>query len=173
MASTLIIYDSKYGCTKTYAKLIAEKLQAEVQSMDMALDTAITQSDTIIFWTYVRVGQFHGAKWIKDQREKIKHKKIIFYSTSAEASQGELQAILHKTFSADQLQHIKYVWLPGVSDYSKMTFRDKVMMRFPIMALKKKAKKGDEKAMETVKKMQSIFGEIKPESIQPIIDLAQ
>jgi hypothetical protein len=41
------------------------------------------------------------------------------------------------------------------------------------MALKKKAKKGDEKAMETVKKMQSIFGEIKPESIQLIIDLAQ
>jgi flavodoxin len=49
MASTLIIYDSKYGCTKTYAKLIAEKLQAEVQSVDMALDTAIVQSDIIIF----------------------------------------------------------------------------------------------------------------------------
>lgn len=173
MSSTLIIYDSKYGCTKTYAKLIAEKVQAEIQSMDVALDTSIAQSETIIFWTYVRVGQFHGAKWIKEQREKIKNKKIIFYSTSAEATQGELQAIFHKTFSSEQIQRIKYFWLPGMSDYSKLTLMDKILMRFPIMQLKKKAKKGDEKAAETAKKLKSVMGQIHPESIQPILDIAQ
>lgn len=138
---TLIIYDSKYGTTKTYAEMINRQIHAQIKSLKNTSEADLEKAEIVIIGTYVRVGTFHAHSRIKQHRKILKDKKICLFSTSAEATKGELQAILHKTFAPGDVQDIKYFSFPGVSDYSKLTRRDKILLRFPIQSLKAKARK--------------------------------
>ena len=166
----LIIYDSKYGTTKTYAEMISKHIDAKIESITNITEADLQDADIVIIGTYVRVGAFH-AKWrIKQHWKILKDKKIYLFSTSAEATKSELQAILYKTFAPEDIQHIQYFSFPGVSDYTKLTRRDKVLLRFPIHALQTKAHKGDEKAGQVAQQLKGICWHIDEESILPLIE---
>ena len=56
----LIIYDSKYGTTKTYAEMISKHIDAKIESITNITEADLQDADIVIIGTYVRVGAFHA-----------------------------------------------------------------------------------------------------------------
>jgi menaquinone-dependent protoporphyrinogen IX oxidase len=52
---TLIIYDSKYGTTQTYAEMINRHLAAQIKSIKETTEADLQNAEIVIIGTYVRV----------------------------------------------------------------------------------------------------------------------
>lgn len=79
--STIVIYKTKYGSTKTYAEWIAEDLGCSaVDAKNVKIDNLLGY-DTIIYGGGLYAEVINGVSLITKSIEKLKDKKIIIYTT--------------------------------------------------------------------------------------------
>ena len=76
----LIIYKSKYGSAKQYAEWFGEGLGFEVVSLNDMKSRDIKESDCFVVGGSVYMGRVKAAKWVRDNWEGIKGKKVFFFS---------------------------------------------------------------------------------------------
>ncbi len=78
---TIVVYKSKYGSTKQYAKWIAESLDCEcISASDVNLADLLVY-DTIIYGGGLYAEIIAGVTLITKNLDKLKDKKIIVYTT--------------------------------------------------------------------------------------------
>ncbi len=79
--STIVIYKTKYGSTKTYAEWIAEDLECSaIDAKNVKVDDLLGY-DTIIYGGGLYAEVINGVSLITKNIEKLKDKKIIVYTT--------------------------------------------------------------------------------------------
>jgi len=80
MSYIAVIYDCKYGGSKTYAKWIADELKADLISKSKVNLHLISSYEIIIFGGEIFLGDISGIDIIVDNFYNIKDKEIIVFT---------------------------------------------------------------------------------------------
>lgn len=146
---TVVVYKSKTGFTKKYAQWIAEDLSADIFEVSKINIDMLTSYDTIIYGGSLYAVGILGVKNITKNIDKLKDKKIIVFATGASPSRIEaINEVKDANFTNEQQKYIRFFYLRGGFNYSKLSTFDKFLMT--LLKLKIKMKKeltSDEKGM--------------------------
>lgn len=147
----VVIYRSKTGFTKKYAEWIAEDLACDIFEVSRASSNMLSQYDTIIFGGSLHAVGINGVKFIKENLNKLKDKKVVVFATGATPPREEdISKVWDSNFTAEQQKYIKVFYMRGGFDYNKLNLIDKLLMTLLKLKIKSKNKKvrtPDEKGM--------------------------
>jgi len=126
---TAVIYKSKSGFTKKYAEWIAQALSAEIYEGSRVNTELLTEYDMVIYGGGLYAVGINGVKLITQNLDKLKGKKVVVFATGASPSREEVICdVRNKNFTAEQQKQIRFFYLRGGFDYSKLKPLDKVLM---------------------------------------------
>ena len=138
---TVVIFKSKTGFAKKYAEWIAEELTADLLEASKVTTDKLTAFDTIIYGGGLYAVGINGVKLITQNLDKLKAKKVVVFATGASPSRKEaVNEVRNKNFTPDQQRQIRFFYLRGGFDYSKLKPFDKVLMTLMKWKLSKKKK---------------------------------
>jgi len=126
---TAVIYKSKSGFAKKYAEWIAQALIADIYESSQVNTEMLTEYDTVIYGGGLYAVGINGVKLITQNLDKLKGKKVVVFATGASPSREEVICdVRNKNFTAEQQKQIRFFYLRGGFDYSKLKPLDKVLM---------------------------------------------
>lgn len=140
---TVVIYQSKYGFTKIYAKWIAEDLGAELAEAKQISISNLQEYNTIIYGGGLYAGGVSGLSLLTKNFERLKNKKLYVFTvgvadvTDPENIKG-IRSSLSRVLTPAMLQVIKLYHLRGGMCYSKMGFIHRKMMGMMMKMIHKK-----------------------------------
>jgi len=108
--STIVIYKSKYGSTRTYAEWIAEELSAKAGDAKNVTVKDLEEYDTIIYGGGLYAEVIAGVTLITKNMDKLDGKKLIVYTTGItplDCRDYYDKMVLEKNFTPDMLNKIK------------------------------------------------------------------
>lgn len=146
---TVVVYESKSGFTKKYAEWIAEELSAELCEASKVSAVTLAAYDAVIYGGGLYAGGIKGLRLITKNLDKLKGKKLAVFATGASPSREEtINEIRNKNLTPEQQKQIKFFYLRGGFDYSKLGLIDKFLMSLlKIQIKRKKVRTPDEKGL--------------------------
>lgn len=171
---TLVIYKSNTGFVKKYAEWIFQDLSADMIEVLMANPAMLCSYDTIIYGGSLHAAGIIGLNFVKENLAKLKDKKVIVFAAGATPYREEtIKEVRNKNFTPQEQEQIKFFYLRGGFDFSKLKLLDKLLMT--ILWIKIKMKKqheltSDEKGMLAAYHNPADF--TKKEYIKPLVDWA-
>lgn len=136
---TVVVYKSKTGYVKKYAEWIAEELSADLFEGSQITSDMLMTYDTIIYGGGLYAVGINGVKWITQNFEKLKGKKVVVFASGAStSSEKAVSEVRNKNFTSEQQKFIGFFYLRGGFDYSKLKPFDKVLMTLLKWKLKRK-----------------------------------
>lgn len=146
---TMVIYKSKTGFAKKYAQWIAEELSADIFDVSKVTIDMLSDYETIIYGGGLYAIGINGIKIITKNMDKLKNKKIVVFATGVSPSRSsDIEKVRDINFNPEQQKNIKFFYLRGGFDYSRLSALDKVLMTFLKWKIKcKKELTPDEKGM--------------------------
>jgi menaquinone-dependent protoporphyrinogen IX oxidase len=136
---TVVIYKSKTGFTRKYAEWIAAELSADTFDVSKVTINMLSDYNVVIYGGSLHAVGINGVKFITQNLNKLKNKKLIVFATGASPWREEvLKEVRDKNFTSEQQKNIQFFYLRGGFDYSKLNFFDKLLMTLLKMKLKKK-----------------------------------
>lgn len=140
MMKTVVIFKSKTGFVKKYAEWIAEDLSADIFDVSKANINMLNVYDTIIYGGSLHAVGINGVKLITQNIDKLKDKKIVVFATGASpSSEKVINDVINKNFTSEQQKYIKFFYLRGGFNFSKLSLLDKILMT--LLKWKMKSKK--------------------------------
>ena len=90
MLKTMVIYESKYGCTRTAARIVALVLGPSRRCRTSQFGEECHDFDFIVIGTPIYSGRIHPAMevFIKREREWLREKKIALFCTCLNGQEG-------------------------------------------------------------------------------------
>lgn len=145
----VVIYKSQTSFTKKYAEWIAEELGADIFHVSEANVDMLKNYDTVIYGGGLYASGINGVKFITENSESLKGKKIIVFATGASVGRAEeVDGVKNKNFTAEQQKYIKFFYLRGGFNYEKLSTLNKILMTLLKWKLKtKKDLTPDERGM--------------------------
>ncbi|WML33364.1 flavodoxin domain-containing protein [Clostridium sp. OS1-26] len=146
---SIVIYKSQTGFTKKYAEWIAEELGADIFHVSEANVDMLKNYDTVTYGGGLYASGINGVKFITENSDSLKGKKVIVFATGASVGRAEeIEGVRNKNFTAEQQGYIKFFYLRGGFNYKKLSPLNKILMTFLKWKLKtKKDLTADEKGM--------------------------
>lgn len=126
---TVVIYKSKTGFTKKYAEWISKELSADIFDAANVNINMLAKYDTIIYGGSLYAAGIIGINLITKNFDKLRSKRIVVFATGVSPSRDEvITEIRDKNFTTDQQKSIKFFYLRGGFNYSKLNIFDKFLM---------------------------------------------
>ncbi len=149
---TIVVYRSKTGFAKQYAEWIAESLSADLFEAGKVDGQVLASYDNVIYGGGLYAVGINGVKLIKDNLHRLAGKKVVVFATGASPGRPEeLDSMLSSNFTPEQLQQVRFFYLRGGFDASKLTLVDRLLMSMLKLKLKRKQRSGallpDERGM--------------------------
>ena len=146
---TALVYKSKSGFTKSYVDWLKEEIEADVFDASFIEPTFLMGYDTIIYGAGMYAVGIAEIRLIKHNLDLFEGKNIIVFACGASPARPEIiDEILTHNFNREQEKKIKFFYLRGGFDYSKLGFKDKILMSLLKFKLKrKKTLTADERGM--------------------------
>lgn len=139
---TVVIYNSKTGYTKKYAEWISEELSADIFPVSKVNLDVLTAYDNIIFGGGLYAAGIPGVKLITQNLNELKSKNIIVFATGvAPKSDQVIRDVKTKNFTPEQQELIRFFYLRGGFDYSRLGFVDKALMTLLKISIQWKQKR--------------------------------
>jgi len=136
---TLVLYHSNTGYTEKYANWIAEELAADLMDAKKCSDDIFSDYDIIVYGGGLYGGHVGGLQLIIKNINNLKGKKIIVFTTGASPVKEETTLeIQNKNFTPEQLEIIRFYYLRGGFDYSKLKAGHKLAMNAMKIIVKSK-----------------------------------
>lgn len=147
----VVIYKSKTGFTKKYAQWIAEDLSADIFEVSKVNMSMLNSYDTVIYGGSLYAVGINGVKLITQNIDKLKDKRLVVFATGASPSREDvINEVANKNFTEEQQKYIKFFYLRGGFNYSKLNPFDKFLMsilKWKINSKKKEELTSDEIGM--------------------------
>jgi menaquinone-dependent protoporphyrinogen IX oxidase len=125
-----VIYQSKTGYSKKYAEWIAEELAADLFPAAEFNPAAFSDYDVIVFGGGLYEVGINGVGLIRKNLAALRGKKVVVYASGvAPSSQEVIDEVRNNNFTPEEQKHIRFYYLRGGFDFSRLTPRDKVLMR--------------------------------------------
>ena len=151
MSKTLVLYQTTSGYTKKYAQWISEALAADLSESKDFNASKLTDYDLIIFGGSLHAVGISGVKVIKENLPQLTGKKLVVFAVGASPPRKNIpQEVINKNFTAEQQKNIRFFYLRGGFDYSKLDLPNKflmTLMRVRLLLKKKEKRTSDDIGM--------------------------
>lgn len=129
---TIVIYESKNGYTENYAKVIANKLEADVYNFDQVSLELLEGYDTVIFGGGVYSDKINGLEaFIKLVRRELDKKVIIFGVGMSPIFEEYINKLYKENIENRLIQDHKFFFFRGGVHLDKLsTIERKVLVAF-------------------------------------------
>ena len=146
---TAVIYRTTSGFTKRYAEWISHDLNADLFDCRDIDRRKMLEYDAVIFGGSLHAIGISGIKLIKNNLSKLSGRKVIVFAVGASpVKEGLAQEIRDKNFTAEQQKQVRFYYLRGGFDFSKLDVPNKIIMTLlKWVLLRKKARTPDEEGM--------------------------
>jgi len=168
MASSIVIYSSKYGSTKQYAEWIAQDAGADIVSVEKADAKKLAAYSAVVFGACVYVGKMRKIDFLVKNFAALEGKKVVVFAVCSSHT-GERQAneIFEANIPAALRAKVKFFSLAG--RIGKLDLLDSILIQAPLSAARGKYKKSgsdeDRRALERLEH----FDEVDRRQVAPIV----
>ena len=158
MKNSVVIYKSKYGSTKKYAKWISEYLNSDLFEASDITSEKLLKYDIIIFGGGLYASGISGISLITKNFKSISDKNIIVFTVGLAATEDKsiFAPIIDKNIPAEIRSSIRFFHFRGGIDYSKLHMVHKAMMA---MLKKMVTKKNPEDQTDEDREMLQTYGD--------------
>lgn len=119
---TVVIYKSRTGFSRAYAEWIARDLGADIFELQDVTAEKITEYDNLVFGAGLYASGIGGIRFITGNLDKFENMKIAVFATGATPPREEdIEKIKKANFEEWQLEKIRFFYLRGGFDYSKLS----------------------------------------------------
>ncbi|MUN54736.1 flavodoxin [Kocuria koreensis] len=147
MTSTLVIYGSNYGYTRTYAEWIAEDTHGRAVAADQVGAAEVDAADVVVIGASDYAGKLTAADRIRDLAANLREKKVAYFtvSFSGDVSQPseKLDGVLAKNLGEAYHDGAPTGHFRGGMDYSQLSRAHKTAMMGVRTFLKSKPNKSE------------------------------
>lgn len=168
----VVIYKSETGFAKKYAEWIAQDLKADIFDASKVKADILESYDTVIYGGGLHASGINGIKLIKRNSDKLRGKRIVVFATGASPlREGVIYDVTKANFTPEELRVIKFFYLRGGFNFSKLGIINKILMTLLKWKMKSKEKEklsDDEKGMLAVYDKPADF--TKKENIRELIE---
>lgn len=138
-----VIYKSHYGFTETYAKWLAEDLNADLLQVNRIKSADLQQYETIIYGGGLYAGGVNGISFITKNFGSISGKSLFLFTVGAadvtnHQNIDSIRQSLSRVLTPQMQEKIQIYHLRGGMDYSRMNFMHRIMMGMMVKMLRKK-----------------------------------
>lgn len=82
MATTLVLYGSNYGYTRSYAEWIAEDMRGRALPLEDATEREISEADLVVIGQSDYAGKLTGADQVGAIADALSSKKLAYFTVS-------------------------------------------------------------------------------------------
>lgn len=151
MSKTAVLYKSKYGATKQYARWIADETGGDLFELGKITPKELSHYDVIIMGGGIYAGGIRGLSRMKKFFALFSDKRIILFSVgSSAADQKSIERIKERNLPENMQKSIRFFHLRGALDYPAMKPLDRACMNLMASIIKKKdeaARSAEEKEL--------------------------
>jgi len=134
-----VVYKSKTGFARRYAEIIARELAADVKEAREVSFETLSSYDAIVYGGGLYAAGINGVSLILKNLSRLKGKKIaVFASGASVGRENEIKDIVGKNFTPEDLLSLRFFYLRGGFDYSRLNPADKVLMSVMKWMIKRK-----------------------------------
>lgn len=168
-----VIYTSQTGFTQKYARLLGERLSAEVITLDEAKKMpaeSFADAEAIIYGGWLMAGKITGAEWFTEKISTWRGKKLVLFGVGGSPKESpDIDKVLETALTDEQRQYAKVFYCQGGICYEKMKFFPRIILKmFTSMLRRRKDIADSDRAMaEMLTGSYDISGE---EHIVPIVE---
>lgn len=136
---TIVIYQSKTGFTKKYAKWIGQELDCEDISLKEMKPGRCEGYDMVIYGGGIMAGQVNGWGKIKEDAG-LQGKKLVVFGVGATSKDAKevIEKMRCDNLTEEEQKRIPFFYMEGGINYEKMGFLSKGMLKMMHKSLKKK-----------------------------------
>lgn len=127
MNKTVILYQSKYGATKTYAEWLYDELSCDIIETKHADISKVMQYNTVILGGGIYAGGILGISFLKKNYNKLTGKKIIVFAVGASPYDEKAMNELRNRHFTGNLNKIPCFYCRGAWNEDAMSFKDKLL----------------------------------------------
>lgn len=172
MKKSIVIYKTKNGSTKKYAKFIKEELDSDIINLENSKKVNLNNYDTIIFGGWVFASKIMGLNKFKSLIKNIKNKNIVvfFVGMANENDKENFNNIIKENFNKEEF---KLFGLKGALKINKFGFLIKFFLNIARKDLEDKIKNNKKLTKEDeffLKEFAKESDYVKKENIKNIID---
>lgn len=162
----LVVYQSKYGATKEYARLIAKELGAQLRERGEVKPAQLAGCDAVVYGGGVYADKIAGAKLVADQPRK---NLVVFTVGLSHPAQTDYAPILQKNFSPERIASARFFHLRGSMDLQKLGPLHRTLLRGVAGQLEKKQQRTvtEQVILDACTAPLNFFD---PDSIRPLVD---
>ena len=157
---SVIIYKGKYGATRQYAEWLGEALHLPLKTPEELQEEDIKMHDFIIMGSSVYIGKLLIRNWVKEHAAVLKSKKLILFVVCGSNNLKEQEKIIKQNIPHGLLDPSHIFFLPGRLIQSKLSWKDRFMLKVGAMMVK---------APEAKKFMLQDRDNVKKENINAIV----
>lgn len=166
----IILYKSKYGATKRYAKWLQEKTGFEMMDVSKANIKDMMDKDVIVYGGGIYASGIACLDFLKKNYEVIKEKKIIVFCDGASPFEEKAFEEIHAYNMKGELYNLPFFYCRGGWDMQAMSFMDRNLCKM----LKKAVGKKDPSSYEVWEQALMSVGEeacdwTDPKYLEPIL----
>lgn len=124
-----VIYKSKYGATKRYAGWIALKLDADLYELSDISKNDLKQYDRIIYGGPLYRGKIKGIKFITNNYDNIKDKKISLFMVGIKSfEESYINTTLINNIDQEIINNIDVFYFRGKLNYKELSIKDRIVV---------------------------------------------
>lgn len=129
--NTAVLYKSKYGATRTYAKWIADKLHGDLYNIDNVTIGNLNNYDFIVFAGALYAGKLSCAKAIKRFYNKLKegkHLYCVIVGIGNPDNKEPFNIAVNQNFNPYIKENMNFYFLRGCIDFDRLKLHHALMM---------------------------------------------
>ena len=145
-----VLYKSKYGATRTYAKWISDKLHADLYGIDNVTFQNLDTYDFIVFAGALYAGKLSSAKGIKKFYNKLKGRKNLYCVIVGLGDPEDKELYnnaVDKNFNSNEKENMRFYFLRGCIDFDKLKLHHALMMHMLNRIISSKAVKTEDEKL--------------------------
>ncbi|HRO47251.1 flavodoxin domain-containing protein [Agriterribacter sp.] len=133
---SVIIYKGKYGATRQYAEWLGTALHLPLKTQEELQEADIKAYDFIIVGSSVYIGKLLIREWIKQYAGVLKNKKVVLFVVCGSNNPKDREKIIKQNVPDGLVDPSHIFFLPGRLIQSKLSWKDKFMLKVGAMLVK-------------------------------------
>lgn len=129
MGKTVVVYKSRYGAAKQYAKWISAALDADLLELGPKTPDALKPYSTVIYGGGLYAGSINGISEFKKIFKRYNDRQFVLYAVGlGSADNPDSLAQVGKNFTPEMHAKVKAFYFRGSIDYGRLGFIHRVIM---------------------------------------------